>query len=160
MAIRPPLLPGRLGKCYDPWADLRENWPAVTVQLVPMAGDLLGEIRQGGSVIALRAGTTPGQRRSTLAHEIVHLERGADDCGWWQPREERRVHAEAARRLISLDALDEAVRLTLPGDRRSVASLLDVDLETLDTRLDNLRPAEVGLLRQLLADAVDLCAVA
>ena len=41
-----------------------------------MGGDLLGEVRDDGRLIALRAETTDAQLRCTLAHELVHLERG------------------------------------------------------------------------------------
>ena len=126
---------------YNPWRDLRDNWPEVRVVLRPMPGRLLGELRY--PVIALRADTTAAQRRCTLAHEIVHLERGLHDCGPWAEREERVVHEVAARRLIGVDALRRAVReLGGSADAAAVAALLDVDRETLRVRLGLLSPAE------------------
>ena len=68
---------------YDPWADLRQNWPDVKVVIEPMTDDLLGEVRDDGRLIALRADTSAAQRRCTLTHELVHLERGILDCGPW-----------------------------------------------------------------------------
>jgi hypothetical protein len=126
---------------YDPWRDLYENWPEIEVVAEPMSGRLLGELRY--PVIALRFGTSAAQRRCTLAHELVHLERGTRDCGPWSAREELQVHAEAARRLIGVAALGHAIR-DLGGDHDvgALAHLLDVDTQTARLRLRLLTPAE------------------
>jgi hypothetical protein len=135
---------------YDPWRDLAENWPAVEVVSEPMRGRLLGELRY--PVIALRAGTSAAQRRSTLAHELVHLERGGGCGGPWSAREELLVHAEAARRLVPLDALADAIA-ECGGDHDvgAVARLLDVDTETARLRLRLLTAAERARLRTRLS---------
>jgi hypothetical protein len=135
---------------YDPWADVAGNWPGVEVVIEPMRGSLLGELRY--PVIALRAGTSAAQRRCTLAHELVHLERGVIDCGPWAAREELAVHAEAARRLIRLDDLTAAVRLAGPDPGAAVlAAALDVDQQTLALRVDRLTPRERASLTAHLA---------
>ena len=122
---------------YDPWADLRQNWPDVKVVIEPMTDDLLGEVRDDGRLIALRADTSAAQRRCTLTHELVHLERGILDCGPWLQREEDLVHAEASRRLIPLDSLAAGIRELGGGDDpAALAHWLDVDSETLAVRLD------------------------
>ncbi|MGI8666983.1 MAG: hypothetical protein ACR2N4_13265 [Jatrophihabitans sp.] len=137
---------------YDPWLDVRLNWPRVRVVIEPMSGDLLGEVRDGGRTIALRAGTSGAQRRCTLTHEIVHLERGILDCGPWLQREELRVHSTAARRLLPLPALIAGIRdLGAAEDRAALAQLLDVDGETLSLRLTQLTAAERRSLRRALA---------
>lgn len=126
---------------YDPWLDLATRWPEVDVVLAPLPGRLLGELCY--PVIILRAGTSAAQRRSTLAHEIVHLDRGVTDCGAWADREEQRVEAEAARRLIDITALDHALReLGGDDDPAALAHLLDVDRQLLRTRLRALTTAE------------------
>jgi hypothetical protein len=128
---------------YDPWHDLAVNWPDVEVVIEPMGGSLLGLLRY--PVIALRAGTSAAQRRCTLAHEIVHLERGVGDCGPWSGREELLVHREVARRLIPIAELAGAVRAL--GDSAVLAELaqaLDVDLETARLRLDMLTAGELA----------------
>jgi hypothetical protein len=134
---------------YDPWIDLAENWPEVEVVVRPMRGTLLGELRY--PVIALRAGTSSAQRRCTLTHEIVHLERGVTDCGPWSGREERRVDVEVAQRLVPVELLVATVRdgggLDHPG---ALARLADVDLDTWRLRLAGLSRAE----RAQLARAV------
>lgn len=131
---------------YDPWRHLEEHWPEIEVVIEPMSGSLLGVLRY--PVIALRADTSAAQRRCTLAHEIVHLERGVDDCGPWSAREELRVHREAARRLIRVADLAAAIReLGGTDDLAALAQLLDVDLETARLRLDRLTPADRARVR-------------
>jgi hypothetical protein len=146
---------------YDPWRDLRRNWPEVELIVEPMAGDLLGEVRNGGHQIALRAGTSSGQRRCTLTHELIHLERGLLDCGPWQSREELLVHTEVARRLIPVDVLSEAIRfLGGDGDTAALALLLDVDSETLLLRRRLLDRTERRTERRSLAAQRPLWSVA
>jgi len=141
---------------YDPWRDLREHWPEVIVRIVPMRGQLLGWTSY--PVIALRAGTTAAQRRCTLTHEIVHLERGITDCGQWADREERYVHEEVARRLISVDDLAWAIRhVGGTHDHGAIAALLEVDGETLQVRLGLITRAE---RRRIRSRGTDLWSVA
>lgn len=141
---RPGRRPDR--RAYDPWSDLGERWPEVRVVIEPMAGRLLGVLRY--PVIALRAGTSAAQRRCTLTHEIVHLDRGVRDCGPWAEREERAVHDEAARRLIDAHDLVRAIRDAGGTDDLAVlAAALDVDRETLRVRLANLTRGERTRIR-------------
>jgi hypothetical protein len=137
-------LPNGRSAPYDPWADLARNWPEVEVVIEPMRGDLLGELRY--PVIALRAGTSAAQRRCTLAHEIVHLERGVTDCGPWAAREELLVHAEAACRLIRLEDLAVAMRATEAAPA-ALAQALEVDVQTLRLRVDRLTSRDRRVLR-------------
>ena len=119
---------------YDPWLDLAENWPEVVVRIEHMPGRLLGELCY--PVIALRADTSPGQRRCTLTHEIVHLERGVRDCGRWLAREEWYVDREVAHRLLPVDILAPAIRAAGGiEDLPEIARQLDVDPATLRMRL-------------------------
>lgn len=133
---------------YNPWRDLRDNWPHIAVWIVPMSGRLLGELDYPN--IYLRAGTTAAQRRSTLTHELVHLERGIYDCGPLTSREERLVHAEAARRLVTTDQLARVVRAGV-RDAGALAAALEVDRETLRVRLGLLSDAD----RRRLATPAD-----
>lgn len=127
----------------------------------PMTGDLLGEVRDDGLVIALRAGTSAAQRRCTLAHEIVHLERGILDCGPWLQREEVQVHTEVSLRLIPLAALADAVRaLGGADDQAALAQWLEVDSETLAMRVSRLSAGDRRTLRRLLARQTPLWSVA
>lgn len=151
----------RLAFPYDPWADLRQNWPHVKLVIEEMTGDLLGEVRDDGRLIALRAGTSAAQRRCTLTHELVHLERGILDCGPWLQREEALVHAEVSRRLIPLADLAAAIRaLGGADDPAALAQWLDVDSETLATRLNRMGSSERTALRRALARQTMLWSVA
>jgi hypothetical protein len=93
----------------------------------------------------LRYGTTLNQaeRRCTAAHEGIHAERGDTQC-------HLSVHREAARRLISVEALAEAA-LFHGDDLPALAEALWVDEDTLTTRINSLHPAERGYLRRRLA---------
>lgn len=131
---------------YDPWHHARQAWPEIRVLAGPLPGDLLGVLRY--PVIVLRAGTTVAQQRCTLAHELVHLERGIGDSGPWSDREERLVHREAARRLIGLTELCDAVAAAGgTDDLAALAHTLDVDGETLSCRLEALSAAERDQVR-------------
>jgi Zn-dependent peptidase ImmA (M78 family) len=96
----------------------------------------------------LDAGLSTAERRCTLIHELIHAERGDVPCDHpaLERRQERRVEREAARRLVSIDALIEAVRWS--RDPHEVAAALEVDLEILGARIEALTQAE----RVLLAD--------
>lgn len=86
------------------------------------------------------------QRKATLAHELVHDERGilfTDDTPVGIVRkEEALVRAETARRLVPLDELDELVRRRVFDDGcvgwRDVAEWFDVPRETAQDALDQL----------------------
>lgn len=74
------------------------------------------------------------QRRCTATHELVHAERGHQ--GACDRRLERKVDEEAARRLIPLDALAEALLWCV--DEWELAEDLWVDQATVRVRLDTL----------------------
>jgi Zn-dependent peptidase ImmA (M78 family) len=134
---------------YDPYLHVYERWPGAEVVVEPLHRGLLGETRWPPLQIALAAQSSPAQRRCTLAHEIVHLERGLDDPGPWADREELQVHAEASRRLIDIEALADALReLGGSGDLAALAVALDVDVETIALRLRRLTPVERRRLRR------------
>lgn len=93
---------------------------------------------------------TQAQRRSTLAHELVHVERGDQPmgCDILDARQESLVAREAARRLIGIRHLGEA--LAWAHDLAEAADELWVDEPTLRTRLEHLHPAERAYLRRRL----------
>lgn len=92
---------------------------------------------------------TPRQYRCTEAHELIHAERGDVDPG--EPvaraKQETLVHREAARRLIPIDQLGDAIAWT--EEANELAECLNVDLVTLQARLDALTQAEVSYLHQI-----------
>lgn len=89
------------------------------------------------------------ERRATLTHEIAHLERG-DVPPHMHAREERIVSLIAARRLIPLDRLADALRWA--RDLTELAEELWVDEPTVRCRLDGLDPIEVADLHAELGD--------
>lgn len=80
--------------------------------------------------------------RSVLAHEIVHAMRGDTHTrsAWRELKQERAVDIIAARILLPLDVLAEA--LMGAGDEFEVAEKLVVDVETVRARLSDLTPLE------------------
>lgn len=141
--------PGDAGVQYDPWRVLATQWPDVDLCFEHLPGDLLGQIRSGGRLIVVRTDSSAAQRRCTLAHELVHLERGfATGHAYFDGREELAVHRIAAGRLIGFERLLDVVREA--DDHRTIAAALDVDRHTLAVRLATL---SAGQLVQLGAIA-------
>lgn len=106
----------------------------------------------GGRRILLHPGLTAVEARCVLAHEIVHAERGPSP-EWARSKEERIADAEAARRLIPLDDLADALVWSHhPGE---LAELLGVDRPALLARLEGLTDPERGLILDRLAGLPD-----
>ena len=133
---------------WNPWRHIGRHYPNITVitdQELP--GQVWGQ--QLGDRIWLCRKLNQVRRRCTLAHEIVHLERGnvpTDPRG--HLREERTVDRIAARRLIGIEQLIEALRWT--RDPAELADALWVDVPTLKARMDSLDPIEVAQLENAL----------
>lgn len=85
------------------------------------------------------------ERRTVLAHELIHLERGATVC---DAREEAAVEQEAARRLIPIDELASALAWTRNVDE--LAEELWVDAALVRCRMAHLHPSERHYLRRRL----------
>lgn len=93
---------------------------------------------------------TQVERRSVLAHELGHAIRGDLPCGdeTLDARQEALVEQWAARKLIDLPALADALRWS--DDPDEVAETLWVTPELLEARLRHLHPSEVAHLRRAL----------
>jgi len=134
---------------YNPWRALRR---AHDVQLhwKHLPGGARGMTRPPEPAVTLDPRQTQAELRSTLTHELVHLERGpvpADPV--LAAREEAAVEQETAHRLIPLPRLAD-VLMAAHGEREA-ADELWVDVEVLRCRLAHLHPAERGYLRRRLA---------
>lgn len=127
---------------YDPWGEVPAGW-SVDFAVMPARG----MCRWNRRTILLDIKLSRIEERCTLAHELVHAERGPFPR-WATAREEAAVNAEAARRLIPLDALGEALAWSLHPT--VAAEELDVDPPTLEALLRNLAAAEVEALRRRL----------
>lgn len=101
-------------------------------------------------VISIRRGMTHDERRSTILHECLHVERGPA-LDTMAAREELWVEREAARLLMpDIRAVGEA--LAWGRDLAEAAWELSVDEQMLTVRLERLHPAERHYLRRRLDD--------
>lgn len=127
---------------FNPWKYLGEHLPHVDIIWTRLPGDLRG--LTDGRIIWLDDRMTQAQRRCVVAHETVHCERGVPA----DAKEERRVDQIAARRLVALDELVDALLWT-----RHTAELVDelwVDAAAFVALIQSLSPAEkVWIDRQL-----------
>jgi Zn-dependent peptidase ImmA (M78 family) len=100
---------------------------------------------------------TQAQRRTTLAHELVHAERDHEPCctDWHERKQERTAEQEAARRLIHLDDLMDA--LAWSRHLREVADELNVDMAILTARIEMLDPEDQAIIAARFADDWTAC---
>ena len=131
---------------WNPWEELREHWEHVTLHYAPSleVSDALA-YTDGAENIWILDGLTVAERRCTLTHELIHLERR--DEGHQGDKIERLVEREAARRLIPLDNLLEA---DWAQPLEKIADDLWVDEATLEVRLATLGEAERDKLHERL----------
>lgn len=96
---------------WHPWRHMRENYPHVEVDtrsLLPLGVE--GEW-DSECTITLHCELTQAERRCTVTHEIIHMERGWDPQSAFEAEVEEAVVVElTARRLIPLDSLIDAIR--------------------------------------------------
>lgn len=131
---------------WHPWRALREASEIELIWAENLPDGILGATN--GKQIWLSLKQLQVERRCTLTHELVHIERGHDGC---QPvAVEKQVCAEAARRLITIDQL----RAWLPWalSMEELADCLWVDEDTLKTRMENLTAEELQELSIVLSD--------
>ncbi len=126
--------------------DLPDGW---TLNHASLPGRKLGETCWSTRRVTIDPKYPEVVQRCTLAHELVHVERGPvlNEPGL-AGREELAVRKITARRLIQIHDLGEA--LAESRELPCAAELLDVDVFTLRTRLAHLHPAEVHYLRRRL----------
>lgn len=131
-----------MGGPFHPWQALRRR-PDVTLVFGDPGPGALGSVDYETRTITLASDLLQGELRTTLTHELIHLERGpvADD-GW--RREEAAVELEAARRLIGIGDLVRAVRWT--DDVHELAFELWVDDAAVLVRLRHLADDERSLV--------------
>jgi len=135
---------------WNPWKHAGDNYPHITVvRHLELPGRIWG--LTDGTRIWICKRLNQAQRRATLAHELLHIERGlppADPRAL--AREEKIVARIAARRLITVDELIEAMRWT--RDLHQLADALWVDTDTIKARMDSLDPIETAQLEHALED--------
>lgn len=121
---------------YHPWRALRA---LEHVELVwqPLPDGILAAT-DGADRIWMDPRQRQAKRRSTLAHELAHIELG--HVGGCTPAQDVEADQLAARRLIPLDRLADALQWARCLDE--AADELWVDRDTLSTRLRHLHPSE------------------
>jgi Zn-dependent peptidase ImmA (M78 family) len=136
---------------YCPWEDLARR-PDIVCRSCALPG-VDGLWFPDLKAIALDERLDRAGRRSALAHELVHVDRGDVQVAHIGPdgprlarRQEARADQEAARRLVTADALAFALA-SYPYDLAAVADELEVTLAVVVCRIENLHPAEHGYLR-------------
>ena len=127
---------------YQPWRALR-HLPHVYIAW----SSAVARERGDGTTITLNPLMTQAERRSTLAHELVHLERGAVP-GHLRAREEILVEAISARRLVDLDDLADAIVWHDGIAHSGMADDLWVDRAILVARIQSLTDEERAYIEQ------------
>lgn len=119
-----------------PWRALASH-PEITLRWERMPGRL-GQWCAFTQTITLHPDQSQAERRSTLTHELRHV--AAGHVGACSPLVEEQMDDQAARELISLDDLADA--LLWSQDEWEVADALWVDVATARDRIDRLTEAE------------------
>ncbi|AZS12375.1 helix-turn-helix DNA binding protein [Gordonia phage Kenna] len=133
---------------YHPWQHAHDL--GLTIEFVP---GLRPRATYAAGLVQIRAGLSQRERRSALAHELVHCERGDDGvaCSRWHLQKlERQVHLTAAKRLITIDELADAV-ISEP-DYASMSQKLWVDDYTFRLRLAYVTEDERAAIAHLCPD--------
>lgn len=130
---------------YHPWRALR-GLPHITLRW----SAAVARGRVDGHTITLHPLLTQAERRSTLAHELVHLERGPAPPHL-TAREELLVEEIAARRLVNLDDLADAIVWHDGHAHDDMADDLWVDRAVLLVRIATLDDEERAYIEQIVA---------
>lgn len=130
-----------------PWRGLRLR---ERITLAWHDGGPMGWARHSTQTVSLRRDLNYAERRCTLEHELLHLERGPVPVGW-VAQDEERVRRETARRMLpDIRVVGEALAWATCEDE--AADELGVDRYVLRYRLRHLHPAERGYLHNRLAE--------
>lgn len=124
---------------YHPWRVLGRDWPHVDLEHTDDLPPGRRADTNGVDEIRMRDRLLQVERRCSLTHELIHLERG--DTGACAPAVEAAVNREAARRLISWEQLFTAVRWA--RSEQEVADELWVTLPILQARVETLHADEL-----------------
>ena len=120
---------------FNPWRALRDKTHInLTWRIMPTR---LGETN-GSDMIRLHPWQSQVQRRSTLTHELAHIE--LEHTAGCHPKDEAAARQWAARKLVPMSRLMNALRWA--DDLHTVADELWVTEKVLLDRLDGLTPAE------------------
>lgn len=117
---------------YNPGRDAAQRYPQWRIVRRPLHGTCYGFTVHRRQLIVIDTECSRAEWNSTVAHELVHLDRG-DRCTLSSPvideRRERAVWTETARRLV--DPEDVLRHWHFGMHPAELAAALDVDLDTL-----------------------------
>jgi Zn-dependent peptidase ImmA (M78 family) len=137
---------------YSPWGELAAK-PHLDFAWADL-GAKLGEYVHADRLIRLNSRLRRHQARSVLCHELRHAEVGdhLTACERVNLRQEQRADREAARLLVDVRDLGEAI--AEHGEHHgALAHALRVSVHVVRTRLAHLHPSELHYLRRRLADS-------
>lgn len=132
---------------FHPWRTLRAlvDWELRWEQL---PHGIWGHTSHEEKCIRLTLGMDQAERRSTLAHELEHVIRGPHAVSL---RDEAEIDEAAARALVPLDALIDALHWA--ADDVQLAEHLWVDILTVQCRLRTLTDNETAEINRRLDEA-------
>lgn len=133
---------------WHPWRTAGDRYPHINIVCEHRLPRRIRGLFDGAT-IWLCSTLTQAERRSALTHELQHAERGLVGLPY-REREERIVDELAARQLIPLPRLIEALRWT--RNPRELAEELWTDIHTVTVRMATLDPLEVAELEHELED--------
>ncbi|WP_242676731.1 hypothetical protein [Rhodococcus sp. ABRD24] len=131
---------------------LRDRFPHITIDLDhELPGDRAGVWI--GNTIYIDRRLTQAARRSTIEHEVCHLDRGVlPEEPVLVAREEAIVDELAARKLITIEALVDALRWCQGVASAEFADEVWTDRHTLNVRLATLTHVERAQIAAELAN--------
>lgn len=133
---------------YDPGADAAARYPDWVIRHRNLGGIVPEVLCRRRKVILINNAHSWPAKRSSLAHAVAHLDLGHAETtsSYFEKREEVDADQMAARRLITLDALAEALCWT--RDYGEIAEELLVDVTMLKVREKHLHVSERHYLRR------------
>ncbi|AXK77196.1 MULTISPECIES: ImmA/IrrE family metallo-endopeptidase [Mycobacteriaceae] len=141
---------------YNPWKHVYIEYPDVRLSDdLALPDRVMGLCR--AKRIWLDKRLNQAERRCTLAHELVHIERGpVPPDPEMAALEEEIVDEIASRRLIAGDDLIATIRECPSGGLQAWAFRLWVDTPMLTARLKTLRANEIEAIESIKAEAQSL----
>ena len=142
---------------FHPWRYLRDRHARVDIVWQELPEGVSG-YWDGRHTVVLDYRLTQPERRTTLSHELVHVERDIIPIdAVLLAREEALVDEISARRLIPLDRLVDALRWCQGAAGAALADEVWTDQHALNVRLATLTAAERTTIEAALSD-IEWCA--
>ncbi|MFF0816591.1 hypothetical protein ACFYVR_15790 [Rhodococcus sp. NPDC003318] len=140
-------------KRHHPWRKLRDHYPHIDIVWDDTLPDGVAGFWDGETTIYLDPRLTQAAKRSTLEHETQHVDRDfAPIDEVLLAREEALVDKLAARNLITIDALIDALRWCRGVAGAELVDEVWTDHHTLNVRLASLTPDERTQIESALTD--------